>query len=74
MVTNMARRPRISVAGVPQHVVQRGNNRQTIFFADEDYRFYLQCLWQAAAKHGCQVHSYVLMSNHVHLLAMCSNG
>jgi putative transposase len=64
----MARRPRLSVAGVPQHVIQRGNNRQPTFFADEDYRFYLDCLWEAAAKHGCQVHNYVLMTNHVHLL------
>ena len=64
----MARRPRLSVAGVPQHVIQRGNNRQPTFFADEDYRFYLDCLWEAAAKHGCQVHNYALMTNHVHLL------
>ena len=74
MVVNMARRPRISVAGVPQHVIQRGNNRQATFFADEDYRFYLDCLWEAAAKHGCQVHNYVLMTNHVHLLVTPMNA
>jgi putative transposase len=70
----MARRPRISVSGVPQHVIQRGNNRQPTFFADEDYRFYLDCLWEAAAKHGCQVHNYVLMTNHVHLLVTPMNA
>ena len=74
MVVNMARRPRISVAGVPQHVIQRGNNRQATFFADEDYRFYLDFLWEAAAKHGCQVHNYVLMTNHVHLLVTPTNA
>jgi putative transposase len=64
----MARRPRLRLAGVPQHVIQRGNNRQATFFAPRDYTFYLDCLRHEAAKHGCLVHAYVLMTNHVHLL------
>lgn len=64
----MARRPRLRMAGVPQHVIQRGNNRQATFFADEDYRFYVDCLCKAARRHQCAVHAYVLMTNHVHLL------
>lgn len=64
----MARRSRLRIAGVPQHVIQRGNNRQATFFADEDYGFYLACLRQAARKHDCAIHAYVLMTNHVHLL------
>ncbi|MBM3356582.1 MAG: transposase [Betaproteobacteria bacterium] len=64
----MARRPRLRIAGVPQHVIQRGNNRQATFFADEDYVFYLECLREAAIKHECAIHAYVLMTNHVHLL------
>jgi putative transposase len=50
------------------HVIQRGNNRQACFFADQDYQFYLECLNQSATKHQCAVHAYVLMTNHVHLL------
>jgi putative transposase len=65
----MARRPRLRIAGVPQHVMQRGNNRQATFFADEDYCLYLECLHDAARKHDCAIHAYVLMTNHVHLLA-----
>lgn len=65
----MAWRPRLSIAGVPQHVIQRGNNRQATFFADDDYGFYLTCLCEAARKHECSIHAYVLMTNHVHLLA-----
>ena len=65
----MARKPRLYLPEVPQHVVQRGNNREPCFFAEEDYRYYLECLADAAAKFGCQVHAYVLMTNHVHLLA-----
>ncbi len=64
----MARLPRYAVPGQPQHVILRGNNRAEIFCAEVDYRFYLDKLEQACAKHGCSVHAYVLMTNHVHLL------
>jgi putative transposase len=64
----MARLPRIVVPGQALHIIQRGNNRQPVFFRDEDYRKYLETLHQAALSHGCDVHAYVLMSNHVHLL------
>ena len=65
----MARLPRLALAGQPQHVILRGNNRQEIFCADDDYRFFLEKLQAASAKHGCDIHAYVLMTNHVHLLA-----
>ena len=64
----MARLPRFAITGQAQHVIQRGNNRQNIFRADEDYRFYLEKLLDAAMKHRCDIHAYVLMTNHVHLL------
>ena len=64
----MPRRARIALADVPLHVIQRGNNRQACFFADDDYRFYLDQLKQCAQRAGCAVHAYVLMTNHVHLL------
>ncbi len=64
----MPRRPRINLAGHPQHVVQRGHNREACFFADEDYLFYLHWLREGAKKYGCDVHAYALMTNHVHLL------
>ena len=64
----MASRPRLELPGVPLHVIQRGNNRASCFHTDGDRRLYLRCLGQAAARHQCAVHAYVLMSNHVHLL------
>lgn len=64
----MPRRPRLVLPNVPLHIIQRGNNRQACFYADEDYRFYLDWLREHAAKTGCHVHAYVLMTNHVHLL------
>jgi putative transposase len=65
----MARQPRYALAHQPQHVIQRGNDRQSIFRAEADYRFFLEKLLAAAEKHGCAIHAYVLMTNHVHLLA-----
>lgn len=64
----MARLPRFILPGHPQHVIVRGNNRDAIFNAEEDYHFYLDKLQVAAKKHQCDIHAYVLMTNHVHLL------
>jgi putative transposase len=64
----MPRSPRYPLAGVPQHVIQRGHNRQPMFFHADDYRVYWQCLQDAAATSHSAVHAYVLMTNHVHLL------
>ena len=64
----MPRKPRYFLPGVPVHIVQRGNNRQAIFFDDQDYHAYLQWLGEALVKYDCSLHAYVLMTNHVHLL------
>ena len=61
-------RPRVTLAGVPVHLIQRGHNRGACFFAEEDCALYLDHLAELSAKFGCAVHSYVLMTNHVHLL------
>ncbi|MEN5061337.1 transposase [Luteimonas sp. TWI1416] len=65
----MPRRPRIDLPDVAQHIVQRGNDRQSCFFDDTDRLGYLQDLRETARQHGCAIHAHVLMSNHVHLLA-----
>lgn len=64
----MPRRPRTILPGVPLHVIQRGNNRQTCFFSERDRRTYLDLLGDYAVTSGCALHAYVLMPNHVHLL------
>ncbi len=64
----MPRQPRFVLTGHPQHVIIRGNNREPIFYAGQDYQFYLDKLKQACDKHDCDIHAYVLMTNHVHLL------
>ncbi len=56
------------VAGVPCHVIQRGNNREACFFADEDYSYYLECLKDACDRYRVSCYAYVLMTNHTHLV------
>ena len=64
----MPRRPRLQLAEVPLHIVQRGINREPCFFAEEDYHCYLHWLEEAARDCRCAIHAYALMTNHVHLL------
>ena len=64
----MARQPRFLLPGYPQHVIQRGNNRNVIFAEDADYVFYMDRLREACDRFICRIHAYVLMTNHVHLL------
>lgn len=65
----MARLPRLTLPGYPHHIIQRGNNRQPIFASTADYEHLLGLIEEFAKKFGVAVHSYVLMSNHIHLLA-----
>lgn len=64
----MSRLPRIRIPGITFHVVQRGNDRNRVFFADDDYRAYLHRLNLMSQRYDTSVHAYVLMTNHVHLL------
>jgi putative transposase len=65
----MARLPRLTVPGYPHHIIQRGNNRQAIFATPADYELLLALVDEHARKQHVAVHAYVLMSNHMHLLA-----
>lgn len=65
----MARLPRLTLAGYPHHVIQRGNNRQAIFADRQDFETMLALLAENAQKFCVAIHAYVLMDNHFHLLA-----
>ena len=65
----MARLPRLTLADMPHHVIQRGNNRQVIFVDRADHERLLALLADAATRFGVALHAYVLMDNHFHLLA-----
>jgi putative transposase len=65
----MARLPRYFVEGVPMHVIVRGNDRQDTFRTEGDRLFFHRCLSDLSRETGVDVHAYVMMTNHVHLLA-----
>ena len=64
----MARKPRFILPGVPQHVIQRGHNREPCFYSEQDYIRYPADVREAAECNQVAIHAYVLMTNHVHLL------
>lgn len=63
------RRPRLELPGIPLHVTHRGVNRAATFLDDDDCAAYLHHFQLASAAYGVRLHGYVLMTNHVHLLA-----
>ena len=64
----MPRSPRIVIPGMPLHVIQRGNNRTSIFRSASDFKCFRAILFEASRRYHCPIHVYVLMTNHVHLL------
>lgn len=65
----MARQRRVFVPAVTMHVIQRGNARGSIVRETADHEIFLELLRESAARHGTTIHGYVLMTNHVHLMA-----
>ena len=65
----MPRKRRFYLPNIPVHIVQRGHSREPVFFEKNDYVAYLDWLVEAAERYGCAIHAYVLMTNHIHILA-----
>jgi len=65
----MPRLARAVAFGFAHHITQRGNNRQDVFFVDDDRQVYLELLKEQADKYGLELAGYCLMSNHVHIVA-----
>lgn len=53
----MPRRARLSLPGIPWHIIQRGNNRSACFYAEENHRRYLDTLQEMTRKYRCAVHA-----------------
>lgn len=70
----MARLPRYTVINQPQHIMQRSRDGQSIFIEQPDYQYYHDCLEAAAYNYHLRVHAYVLMPDHVHILASPGNA
>ncbi len=65
-----ARKARVVLPGQPHHITQRGNNRQAVFYCDEDRQAYLDRLFVYADRYHLRVWSYCLMRNHVHVVGV----
>ena len=70
----MARPLRIEFPGAWYHVTSRGNERKSIFSDDSDRRKFLEIVASSVESYRVQVHAYVLMANHFHLLLMTPQG
>lgn len=64
----MARQPRLCLPGIPQHIIQRGNNRQVCFASESDFAAYASWLHEYSEKYQVKIHAWVFMTNHVHML------
>jgi putative transposase len=69
----MARQPRLILPNQPHLIIQRGNDNQLIFRDDEDHRRFLEWLRESAKFYRVAIHAYVLMPNHLHVLATPSD-
>jgi putative transposase len=65
----MARLPRLVLPNHPHHIIQTGNDSQLIFREPDDYQQFLTWLKESAREFKVAIHAYVLMPNHLHLLA-----
>ncbi len=65
----MARLPRLNPLGVVQHIIQRSKNHQICFACEEDFSNYLGWLAEYSVKFGMDIHAYMLMTDHAHILA-----
>jgi putative transposase len=66
----MARLARLVIPGLPYHVTQRGNRRETTFFDEDDFATYRAYLADGASSAGASIWAYCLMPNHVHLIVV----
>ncbi|MCW9012604.1 MAG: transposase [Gammaproteobacteria bacterium] len=65
----MPRKPRFYQPDIPVHIVRRGHSREHVFFETGGYQTYLHWLQEASERYECDIHAYVLMTNHIHILA-----
>ncbi len=70
----MARLPRYSIVNQPQHVILQARDGQNIYFAEQDYQYFHDCLDAAAYNYNLKLHAYVLMPDHVHVLVTPGNS
>jgi REP element-mobilizing transposase RayT len=74
MIAAMGRKLRDLSTSEWQHVVNRGSDRQDLFSTDGDRVFWEQLVGESFAHYGVELHAYVWMTNHVHMLTHVDDG
>ena len=69
----MARLPRYSIINHPQHIILQSRDQLQIYFEEQDYQYFHDCLDAASYNYRLKLHAYVLMPDHVHILATPTN-
>lgn len=64
----MPRGARVLLSNACYHIINRGNQKQSVFFEDLDFRKYLQILKHYKRKFGFKLFGYCLMPNHIHII------
>ena len=70
----MARPLRTDFPGAFHHVTNRGARRQDIFYCPQDRQAFLRLIAKAHQRFGILVHSFCLMTNHIHLIVETPEG
>jgi len=70
----MPRTARIFIENACNHIITRGNQKQAVFYDDDDIRRYLKLLHKYKGKYGCLIYGYCLMNNHIHLVLESPTG
>jgi REP element-mobilizing transposase RayT len=64
----MPRLGRVVLPNYPHHIVQRGHNRQVVFAAEHDFKYYLETLSEWRSIYEVRIYAWCLMTNHIHLI------
>jgi len=64
----MPRQARLLLENVCYHVITRGNQKNTVFRNEEDYRQHLRILARYKARFACKIYGWCLMNNHAHIV------
>lgn len=64
----MPRRPRGELRGAIHHILNRGNNRATLFHNDGDFRAFIDAIWEARQSVPTRIYEFTIMSNHFHAI------
>lgn len=55
------------------HIIFRGNDKQDIFYDEQDYKKFIELIIDIKERYKCELYAYCLMTNHIHLIVYDKN-